>query len=290
MRLPRSSLVVPLALVGLLLLGLFFAPHPTPAQASGLLVLHFIDVGQGDSIWVQTPGGQDILVDGGPKNGRALAYLQSRGCQDIEYMALTHPHADHVGGLVQVLDSLPVGEAWGTGEACDTQVCQEYAAGLEEQSLTAVTVRAPTQYAIGGVALRLLHPGATLSGDSNNNSLVFRLSYGSVDVLLSGDIDSTVERVLPAQAVAAEVLKVAHHGSNYSSSADFLAAVHPEVAVISVGKNAYGHPGVDAMARLLATGAQLCRTDRQGTVTITSDGTQLKVRVERALRLPLVLR
>ncbi|MGQ9683645.1 MAG: ComEC/Rec2 family competence protein [Anaerolineae bacterium] len=288
-RRPRPGLLTAL-LLSCFLLGLLPALAAPQAVANGQLTVRFIDVGQGDSIWVQTPGGDDILVDGGPKNGRALAYLQSRGCDAIEYMVLTHPHADHVGGLVQVLNVLPVGEAWGTGEACTTQVCQEYAAKLAEQSLTAVTIRAPSQYAIGGVTLRLLHPGATLSGDTNNNSLVFRLSYGSVDVLLTGDIDSTVERDLPAQAVEAEVLKVAHHGSNYSSSAAFLAAVHPDVAVISVGKNGYGHPGADAMARLLATGAQLCRTDRQGTVSIMTDGTQLTVRVEKALRLPLVLR
>jgi len=225
-------------------------------------------VGQGDSIWVQLPSGEDLLIDGGEAGaGPVVAQrLQARGCTGIEYLILTHPHTDHYGGLSAVLNALPVNLFW-YGQAGSGTTYTQFWNLLTGKAIPATTHRAGESYALGAVTLAFVHP-ATIGGDVNNNSLVCRLSYGGVDFLMTGDAGQAAENAMLASGrpLEAEILKVGHHGSRTSSTAPFLAAVRPQVAIISVGaSNSYGHPTQETLDRLATVGARVYRTDTNGT-------------------------
>ncbi len=290
-----------LALAGailLLLCGALLALVGTAASLAdgpALLTVTFLDVGQGDAIWVQLPDGQDVLIDGGPVHAGpfVVAYLESHGCDGIEYMVLSHPHADHVGGLIAVLDEIPTSNLWYTGENYPTATYTRFRELAEERALPMIVQRAGKHEQIGAAQLAMLHP-FTLGGDANANSLVCRLSYEDTAFLFTGDITSQAEEEILSRGyeLAADVLKVAHHGAKESSRREFLQAVAPEVAVISVGAtNPYGHPSPAVIDRLLALPAAVYRTDLHDTVTVTSDGTSVSVRfARRYLFLPFVVR
>jgi len=258
----------------------------------------FIDVGQGDSCWLHLPNGDDVLVDGGkPQAGpTVVAYLSEHGVTDIDLMVATHGDADHIGGLIDVLASMPVAEAWLDSQTCTTNTCQEFYQALADNGVVTATVRMGESYSWGEVAVLVLNPSEPLYADKNENSVVLRVSYGSVDLLLTGDAETGAEnRMLNSgNPLEAEILKVAHHGSSSSSSPDFLSAVSPEVAVISVGQNSYGHPTEQTLSRLQAVGATIYRTDQHGTIAITTNGHTYSVspsqETTHTVLLPLVLK
>jgi beta-lactamase superfamily II metal-dependent hydrolase len=259
----------------ILALALFLYPYYT-APADAPLQATFIDIGQGDSCWLHLPNGDDVLVDGG---GRAagptvVAYLQQQGVTDIDLMVATHGHEDHIGGFVDVLASMPVHQAWVDSITCTSGTCKDLYQALMDNHVVVSTVSMGERYAWGQVTALVLNPSQPLDGDKNENSIVLRVSHGSVDFLLSGDAETGGEgRMLRSGLpLEAEILKVAHHGSDSSSSAEFLSAVAPDDAIISVGPNQYGHPRSEVLQRLAGLGAGIYRTDLDGTVTITTDG------------------
>jgi competence protein ComEC len=245
-------------------------PSPTPPLA---LSVHFIDVGQGDAILIDSVD-MDILVDGGRTSASVLAYLQGQGIADLDLLVATHPDADHIGGLADVLAQYQVNEIWVNGDTATSQTYQDFAAAVAAEG---ATVREPTRGYItemDGLSIDVLNPTSERTGDSNEDSVVFRLVCGEVSVLLTGDATSDSEASMLAAGLTldSDVLKVAHHGSRYSTTAPFLAAVTPEDAVISVGAgNAYGHPAQETLDRLATAGATVYRTDQDGTVVLNSD-------------------
>ena len=254
---------------------------PLALQAAPPLVVTFLNVGQGDAIWIKTPDGNDILIDGGPHSAGpgVVSYLQSHGCTDIEYMVLTHPHEDHVGGLVTVLEDMPVDAVWYNGQSYTSGIYSQFLNLISSNSIPTVVVSAGQTFTVGSLTFAILHP-STIGSDLNDNSVVLRLSYGQVDFMLTGDVETSGEAEILSQgyAVEAEVLKVGHHGSDTSTSWGFLTAVSPEVAVISVGAgNSYGHPSATTLARLASVGATTYRTDLDGCVAVTTDGTDYYV-------------
>ena len=259
---------------------LILAHQPTVvglgSPSAGSMSVTFIDVGQGDCSWLHLPNGDDVLVDGGkPEAGpTVVAYLEEHGVTDIELMVATHGDADHIGGLIDVLASMPVAEAWLDSQTCNTATCQEFYQSLADNDVVTVTVRMGENYSWGEITALVLNPSEPLYADKNENSVVLRISYGSVDFLLTGDAETGAENrmVNSGHPLEAEILKVAHHGSSSSSSPTFLSAVRPEVAVISVGPNPYGHPSEQTIARLQAVGATVYRTDQHGTIVVTTDG------------------
>lgn len=265
------------------------------ADSATLLTVTFLDVGQGDAIWIQMPDGQDMLIDGGSEfaGPSVVAHLQSHGCDDIEYMVLSHPHADHVGGLITVLENIPTSNLWYTGQAYPTTTYSRFLS-LAEECVPTITVQtAGTLQGFGPAQVFTLHP-STLSSDANANSLVCRLAYGDTAFLFTGDMTGPAEREVLSRgyAIGADMLKVAHHGAEESSSKAFLLAVAPRYAVISVGaRNPYGHPSPSVLGSLMALPAAVYRTDLHDTITVTSDGVSLSVRyARRYLFLPLVVR
>jgi beta-lactamase superfamily II metal-dependent hydrolase len=254
------------------------APEPTSAPTStsqtGAFSVHFIDVGQGDAILVEA-GDADILVDGGPSGSAVLSYLAGQHVPDIDLLVATHPHADHIGGLDDVLAQYDVLEVWTNGATCTSQTCQDFTAAVAAEGAVERQIRRGYSTQFGGVTLTALDPVDPLTGDANGDSIVLRLSCGSVDVLLTGDATADSEASMladPSVVLDADVLKVGHHGSSTSTTNAFLDAVTPKDAVISVGAgNPYGHPAQETLDRLTAHGATVYRTDLNGTVVLTSD-------------------
>ena len=259
----------------------------------GRLHVAFLDVGQGDAILITAPNGQQVLVDGGPSPtvltsalGREMPFWD----HSLDLLVMTHPDADHITGLVEVLDRYRVDLWLDNGRPDDDALYTQCQALLAQATVPREVVRAGNRLDLGnGLSLEVLHPPAELlsgtESDQNNNSVVLRLVWGQARFLLTGDLEAEAEQLLlqSGQPLDADVLKVAHHGSGGASTAAFLAAVGPKYAVISVGAdNRFGHPKQDLLDRLAALGqVKILRTDEQGTVEFITDGQQLWVRTER---------
>ena len=229
-------------------------------------------MGQGDAILVEA-GDADILVDGGPSGSAVLSYLAGQVVPDIDLVVATHLHADHIGSLDDGMVQYDVQEVWTNGATASTQTYQDFATAVAAEGAVERQIRRGYSTQFGGVTLTALDPTDPLTGDSNGDSIVLRLSCGSVDVLLTGDANADSEASMladPSVVLDADVLKVGHHGSSTSTTNAFLDAVTPKDAVISVGAgNTYGHPAQDTLNRLAAHGATIYRTDLNGTVVLT---------------------
>lgn len=248
----------------------------------------FLDVGQGDATLIQTPEGQTLVVDGGDTSAGALATIQSLGVRKIDLLILSHPHADHVGGLGAIVSSVPVERVLDGGQPHTSRLYRELLQGIEGKGIRYQRARSGQAFKVGPkLKMELLAPTEPfLSGtrsDLNNNSVVARVTYGQFVVLLVGDIEKPAERRLVASGadLTATVLKVPHHGSSGAGDAAFLEAVSPEVAIISVGENDFGHPSRTTLRRLASVGARVYRTDQRGHVTILSDGKTYEVETSR---------
>lgn len=254
-------------------------------EGSGLKV-YFFDVGQGDSALIKTPDRQKILIDGGPSGAVVEKLGQNLPFYDktINLMILTHPHADHLDGLVEVLKRYEVKKILATGAINSTP---DYLAWLEEikkENVPMEIAKAGQMIDFGdGSKIEILSPAEDFSGKQpdnlNNTSIVCKLIFGETSFLFTGDAEKEVEDILIAGGadLKADVLKVGHHGSKNSTSQEFLEAVKPKFAVISVGKkNTFGHPNAGTLSRLEKLGAEIFRTDRGGDIIISSDGQKVK--------------
>lgn len=251
----------------------------------GRLHITICDVGQGEAILISWKN-QQVLVDGGPDNevlsclGRQMAFWD----RTIEALMLTHPQADHLTGLIEVAKRYQVKQVLITQAVNKTPEFEQWQAVVEAEKVPVYSLGQGDKIKMGAAALRVLWPARNrFVKDLNKASMVILGSYGKFDFLLTGDIGSSEELQLlnSGELREVELLKVAHHGSGYSSSEQFLEQVRPEIAVISVGeRNRFGHPAAAVLQRLEQAGAKILRTDRDGTVEIISDGRawQLKKR------------
>jgi len=246
----------------------------------------FLDVGQGDCIFLRTPSGRTLLVDGGGRSNAPYSdlmgmkvvtpFLRREAVNRIDVLVLTHPHEDHVQGLVPVLRDFYVGMVLDPGIPHGSQSYRRFLSLVKAR-------RVPYRRAMrgqivdfgDGVRAEVLHPPPVrLSGtssDANNNSIVLRLTYGNSSLLLAGDADAEAESDILASGVRirSDALKVAHHGSNSATSDEWLDAVGARLAVISVGRNnPFGHPSNRVLRRLSARGVNVRRTDRDGAVIV----------------------
>jgi competence protein ComEC len=257
------------------------------ARDAGQLALHFLDVGQGDAIAIQTPRGQWVVVDAGPRGptGNAalstvLPYLRSRGVERLAAVLVSHGDADHLGGVPSVVRALDPAIVLEPGQAVASALYVEYLAVVDGQGVPWRAARRGDTLVVDSVVFAVLHPSAewiARTVGTNENSLVVRVRYGCFDALLAGDIGSPAEAVLVDSVGEVDVLKVGHHGSAGGTTGPWLDAVRPKVAVISVGRNGYGHPAPGVLARLSARRIATYRTDRGGAVTVRSDGRYLQV-------------
>lgn len=284
----------------LLVLAVLVAIYPFPPHlARGKLQATVLDVGQGDSIFVAFPDGRTMLIDGGGAPGAhrvggyqsgidvgeqvVSPYLWSRGIKKLNVVLLSHAHHDHIDGLRAVLNNFRVGQLW-VGRDENTRAYRDLLAEARAHHVKIVHKEQGDNFNWGGIRGQILWPAdeSEAPAAANDDSVVLRLGDGAIHFLLTGDIEKQVEATLARERepLAADFLKVPHHGSETSSTEMFLDAVAPRVAVISVGKhNSYGLPNPQTVERYRAKKIQLLRTDREGAVTASTDGRTLAVRV-----------
>ena len=244
------------------------------AQA-GTLTVTWLDVGQGDAAVIQC-GGQSMLIDGGKpeKSSYIYAWLQQHGLSYLDVIVATHVDADHIGGLSGALNYASVGTAYCPVTTGTTETFQSFVKYLAQRGKQITVPTAGETFALGGAQVQILGPLHSAE-DSNDNSIVLKVSFGATSFLFTGDAERAEEQDLLNAGVNLQstVLKVGHHGSDTSTSYPFLRAVAPQYAVISVGAgNSYGHPTEAVLSRLRDAGVTTFRTDMQGEITAVSDG------------------
>ena len=251
--------------------------------ASNRLAVHFIDVGQGDSILVSC-GTHYMMVDFGNNSmgTKIQYYLQTQGVEKLDYAVGTHPDADHIGGMDVILYKFAVDKVFLPDVEVDTATYRDVVDTCREKDYEIEHPEAGTEYKLGAAKFTVLSPAREYP-ESNDNSIVIRLEYKDTSFLFMGDASEMVENDLLESGVMlqSDVIKLGHHGSKYSSSKKFLKAVDADYAVISCGKdNSYGHPHKEVMKRLKSLGVKQFRTDKQGTVIVTTDGKKLSWEAE----------
>ncbi len=282
--------------------ALVIATYPFPARIHrGDLEMDVMDVGQGDSILLISPEGSTLLIDGGgsfggfrgheeargpdPGEEAVSAYLWSRGIERLDAVALTHAHQDHIGGLAAVLENFRVGQLW-IGRETETPALARLKEEAAERGVLIQHELRGQNFLWDGVRVDFLWPqisaGEVAASAKNNDSLVIRLQYKERSLLLPGDAEKAAEHTMLAESAGAElnadVLKVGHHGSKNSTTPEFLERVAPRIAIISAGEeNPYGHPSAELLERLEARGVRILRTDREGEVSVVTDGKEIWV-------------
>jgi competence protein ComEC len=265
------------------------------ARPDGWTHVTVLDVGQGDAILVEGSSGGRVLVDGGPDGDRLRAVLDARlplWDRRLDLVILTHPHEDHAAGMVGLLGRYQIGRFFEPGMAGPGPGYVALAGLLDRDGTRREHLATGGRFRVDDADFQVLwpDPGAVPAkppdGGSgiNNVSIVLDVTIGSRRLLLMGDVEQTIDPLLLARGLPrADLLKVAHHGSGTATTAAFLAAVSPRVAIVSVGaKNRYGHPAPATLERLGAAGARTLRTDRDGSVTVSTNGTALTVSTTRA--------
>jgi competence protein ComEC len=253
-------------------------------KPTDIMEVHFIDVGQGDAIFVEA-GNSTMLIDAGENNKGTIVkeYLNNQQITKLDYVIGTHPHSDHIGGLDTILDSFEVGKVLLPNVAHTTKTYEEVLDTLERHNLSITAPEVGSRYYLGSANFTILAPTMSDYDEINNYSIAIKLSFGDTDFLLAGDAEklSEDEIIKTGMNISADVLKLSHHGSAYSSSDDFLEAVSPSYSIVCVGKdNEYGHPHADTLQSLLDHGIKLYRTDEQGTVVFTTNGQTISVNTQ----------
>ena len=251
-----------------------------PASGQNMMV-HFIDVGQGDSILIQLPNQQNMLIDAGDNHTGQLVvdYLKEQGVSMIDYLIATHPHADHIGGMDNVIDQFEIGVIYMPRVAHTTKTYMELLEAIDEKNLRIRTAKAGVTITIDDVTVEILAPDSQLESDNlNDYSVVLKLIYGKTKFLLQGDAEKKSEEFIleSGMDIKADVIKLGHHGSSTSSTPKYIEAVDPDYAIVMAGEgNKYGHPHKEVVALMNEKGITLYRTDRNGTIVVISDGNKV---------------
>lgn len=247
----------------------------------GELRVSFIDVGQGDSEFIELPNGETLLIDAGTNETGAdvVNYIESLGYSSIDYVVGTHPHEDHIGGLDDVIRTFDVESVYMPKVTADTKTFEDVLDAVDEKGLTINTAKAGVTLVDGdGLSVKMLAPVLDEYDNTNDYSAVIRIVYDDTSFIFMGDAEQYAEDLITGD-VDSDVLKVGHHGSSTSTGEAFLERVSPSYAVISCGfDNSYGHPHIETMEKLGSLGIPVFRTDEMGTVVAESDGTEINIK------------
>ncbi len=275
--------ILHLTLTAALLLGcLLSAPMPSFASNPDPMEVHFIDVGQGDATLI-TCGGHAMLIDAGDDTkGTAIqSYLQKQKITRLDYLILTHPDADHIGGAPVVITKFNIAKVFVSNFEKDNETYRKLIQALDEKQIKSLTPKVNSTYTLGSANITILAPGKEYD-NPNDASIALLLKNGSRSFLFTGDAGEEAEKdILKTNIdISADVYKVGHHGSKYSTSKDFFEAVDPSYAVISCSAdNSYGHPHAQTLNTLRAGGVNVYRTDEEGTIIASTDGKTISFNV-----------
>jgi len=239
----------------------------------------FIDVGQADSVLIRN-GNYNMLIDAGNnEDGEKLVnYFKSLGIEEFTYVFATHPHEDHIGGMDDIINNFKIDNYYMSNKLSTTKTFMDVLDALDGRNLKYTVPNKGDTLKLGDANIKVIYPGDDKS-NINDSSIVLKITYGKNSFLLTGDATSNVERKIYNEDIKSDVLKVAHHGSSYSSTDVFLDRVKPYYAVISVGKNnIYNHPSNKTLEKLNKRNIKVYRTDLDGTIVFISDGENLSVK------------
>lgn len=253
------------------------------SQTNGQLKIHYIDVGQGDSILVQQ-GGKNMLIDTGTNasTDSLISYLKSQNIKKLDYLVITHPHEDHIGGADAVIKGFDIGTLYMTKYTTTTKTYKDVLCAVKLKGLKPIQPALGSSFKLGNANCVFYGPVNPNGNDLNTTSIVIKLTYGNTKFLFTGDAQTSNEEgmINKGYDLSADVLKVGHHGSDTSTSKAFLSKVNPRYAVISCGKNNdYGHPHKSTMEILQAQKITVYRTDESGTIVCTSNGNNISFNV-----------
>lgn len=249
------------------------------AKVEGNLSVSFIDVGQADSVLIRN-GNYNMLIDAGNnEDGEKLVnYFKSLGIEEFTYVFATHPHEDHIGGMDDIINNFKIDNYYMSNKLSTTKTFMDVLDALDGRNLKYTVPNKGDTLKLGDANIKVIYPGDDKS-NINDSSIVLKITYGKNSFLLTGDATSNVERKIYNEDIKSDVLKVAHHGSSYSSTDVFLDRVKPYYAVISVGKNnIYNHPSNKTLEKLNKRNIKVYRTDLDGTIVFISDGDNLSVK------------
>lgn len=263
---------------GLVIIFLVLILFGFPVSAQNKIITHFIDVGQGDAILIELPNEENMLIDAGSneKGKKVVEYIKKQNIREITYLIGSHPHADHIGGLDDVINSFKIGRIYMPQVNHTTRTYEDVLLAIDAKGKK---IKAAKKGLIivedDELKAEILSPISDDYQDLNNWSVVIKLDYKKISFLFSGDAEEKVENQLINSGLdlKSQVYKVAHHGSDTSNKSKFLEKIDPQVSVISVGiDNNYGHPSPEVIKKLTKIDSNIFRTDKQGTIIISSDG------------------
>lgn len=248
-----------------------------------IIKVHYIDVGQGDSTFIELPNKETMLIDAGERDygEKVYTYINRIGYTDVDYVIGTHPHTDHIGGMYDVISNTDVSCIYMPDATSNTKTFQNLLTLIKNKKIDAKLGRAGvTVIDSDDLTVKMLAPTKDYE-DLNNASIVLKITYKDISFLFTGDAESDSEKEFLKDAKC-NVVKVGHHGSNTSSTAAFVYACDADYAIISVGKdNDYGHPKTKVVNRWKSSGAKIYRTDESGTIVVSSDGKNIEIKCEK---------
>lgn len=253
-------------------------------ETSSDLEVHFIDVGQGDSTLLKC-NDKVALIDGGENyaSSKVVSYIEKLGIKKIDYIIATHPHSDHISGLIGVIKKFEVENIMKNEEEFNSQLYKKFVNAYSEKNINVITPKLGDEFSLGESKIKILGPTA-YNFDTNNNSLVIKVSHGNNSLLFTGDGEKIEESSImyTGENIEAKILHIGHHGSRKASSDEFLKEVNPEYGIISVGKNnQYGHPHKEVIDRLEKNDINYYRTDKKGDIIVKSDGNNFTFSTEK---------
>ena len=253
------------------------------------MTVHFIDVGQGDATYIKTPNGDDILIDAGNKGkgDAVVAYLKKLKVDDIEVLISTHPDADHIGGLDEVINAFKIENIYAPKVSHTTQAYKDFLLAVKNNKLTIKSAKVGVVLPLAdkSIKAKFIAPVKDYNkSDLNNWSAVLHVNYNKQSFLFMADAETLAEKDMLAmkQIGKVNVLKIGHHGAKESTTAEFLKIAKPTYSFISVGaNNQYKHPTLETLNRLKAIKTTVYRTDQKGNIIVTSDGTKISIKTEK---------